>query len=167
MEIRHSTEQDFPRMMEIYRYARRFMAEHGNPHQWGDTTWPPEDLIHADIAAGNSYVCVHEGRVVGTFFFIQGEDVEPTYLVIEDGQWLDHSPYGVVHRMAGDGTRKGVGQFCLQWSFGQCGHLRVDTHGDNVVMQRLLEKCGFIRRGTIYVVEDPYPRLAYEKSADL
>ena len=167
MEIRHSTEQDFPRMMEIYRYARRFMAEHGNPHQWGDTTWPPEDLIHADIADGNSYVCVHEGRVVGTFFFIQGEDVEPTYRVIEDGQWLDHSPYGVVHRMAGDGTRKGVGQFCLQWSFGQCGHLRVDTHGDNVVMQRLLEKCGFIRRGTIYVVEDPYPRLAYEKSADL
>ncbi len=31
-------------------------------------------------------------------------------------------------------------------------------------MQRLVEKVGFVRRGTIYVVEDPYPRYAYEKS---
>ena len=164
MEIRHSTEQDFPRIMEIYRHARRFMAEHGNPHQWGDTAWPPEPLIHADIAAGSSYVCVSEGRVAGTFFFVQGPDIEPTYRVIEDGSWADESPYGVIHRLAGDGVQKGVGAFCLQWAFAQCGHLRVDTHGDNTVMQSLLEKCGFVHRGTIHVVEDPYPRLAYEKT---
>lgn len=39
----------------------------------------------------------------------------------------------------------------------------MDTHGDNVVMQRLLTKLGFIHCGTIYVEEDDYPRLAYEK----
>ena len=33
MEIRRSTEKDFERMMEIYQYARHFMAEHGNPNQ--------------------------------------------------------------------------------------------------------------------------------------
>ncbi len=27
MRIRHSTEKDFPRIMEIYAYARNFMAE--------------------------------------------------------------------------------------------------------------------------------------------
>lgn len=49
MEIRKSTEQDFHRMMEIYAFARDFMAKHGNPSQWGPTHWPPEELIHNDI----------------------------------------------------------------------------------------------------------------------
>ncbi len=165
MEIRKSTERDFDRMMEIYICARRFMAEHGNPNQWGPTNWPPETLIHQDIAQGNSYVCVHEGRVVGTFFFICGKDIEPVYAGITEGKWLDDSPYGVVHRIASDGTVKGVGAFCLNWAFEQCGHLRIDTHGDNRIMQRVVEKLGFAHCGTIYVEEDNYPRLAYEKTA--
>ena len=49
MLIRHAEEKDFNRMMEIYRFAREFMAETGNPNQWGPTNWPPEDLIHDDI----------------------------------------------------------------------------------------------------------------------
>ena len=164
MEIRKSTEQDFERMMNIYAHARDFMAEHGNPNQWGPTQWPPEPLLHQDIADGSSYVCVHDGEIVGTFFFCQGIDIEPTYRVIEDGAWRDASAYGVVHRLAGDGSVKGIGAFCLNWAYEQCGHLRVDTHGDNRVLQQLLQKLGFIHCGTIYVEEDDYPRLAYEKS---
>ena len=163
MEIRRSTEQDFDRIMEIYAYARGFMAAHGNPNQWGPTNWPPAAFIHRDIAEGKSHVCVSGGTVVGTFFFTQGADIEPTYRQIEDGAWLDDSPYGVVHRLAGDGSVKGIGAFCLNWAYEQCGHLRVDTHGDNTVMQSLLEKLGFLHCGTIYVEEDAYPRLAYEK----
>ena len=166
MKIRRSTEQDFDRIMEIYAYARRFMAEHGNPNQWGPTCWPPEDLIHEDIRSGASYVCTNEeGRVVGVFYYIYGEDIEPTYKKIEDGKWLDDSPYGVVHRVAGDGSVKGIGSFCINWAYEQCGHLRIDTHGDNLVMQNLLKKLGFIHCGTIYVEEDNYPRLAFEKTS--
>ncbi|MBD5503627.1 MAG: GNAT family N-acetyltransferase [Lachnospiraceae bacterium] len=163
MEIRHSTEKDLNRIMEIYEYARDFMAKHGNPNQWGPTNWPPEELIHSDIAAGCSYVCTHENRIVGTFFFQQGKDIEPTYHTIENGAWLADSAYGVIHRLAGDGTVNGIGYYCIEWAFKQCGHLRVDTHGDNQVMQNLLNKCGFVHCGTIHVVEDDYPRLAYEK----
>ena len=163
MEIRHSTEKDLERIMMIYEYARRFMAEHGNPNQWGPTNWPPEELIRSDIANGNSYVCTCEDKIVGTFFFDQGQNIEPTYHVIEKGTWLDDSSYGVVHRIASDGTTEGTGRFCIEWAFQQCGHLRIDTHGDNYVMQQLLKKCGFTHCGTIYVVEDDYPRLAYEK----
>ncbi len=166
MQIRKSTERDVARMMEIYAYARRFMAEHGNPNQWGPRNWPPEALIRSDIQNGNSYVCLNDaGAVVGTFFFIQGRDIEPTYRVINDGAWLDDSPYGVVHRIATDGSEKGVGRFCLDWAFEQCGHLRIDTHGDNTVMQSLLAKLGFVHCGTIYVYEDNDPRLAYEKTS--
>ena len=164
MRIRHSTEQDVARIMKIYNFARQYMAEHGNPNQWGPTNWPPEELIHHDIRSGNSYVCLNDkGNVIGTFFFIHGRDIEPTYRVITDGAWLDDSAYGVVHRIAGDGSEKGIGVFCINWAFEQCGHLRMDTHTDNVVMQNLLTKLGFEKRGVIHVIEDEYPRFAYEK----
>nr|AHF24671.1 GNAT family acetyltransferase [uncultured bacterium Contig13] len=165
MEIRKSETGDLGRIMEIYARARAFMAEHGNPHQWGPTCWPPEALIRKDIADGCSYVCLNDGgKVVGTFFFVSGEDIEPTYRTITEGAWLDGSPYGVVHRIASDGSEKGVGLFCLDWAYARCGHLRIDTHGDNTVMQNLVRKAGFTHCGTIYVEEDDYPRLAFEKS---
>ena len=163
MEIRHTRAEDLPRLLEIYQTARDFMASHGNPTQWGPTHWPPEALLREDIRRGKSYVCTQDNRIVGTFFFDVGEEIEPGYRRIEEGGWLAGGPYGVVHRLAGDGSVRGVGQFCLDWCWRQCGHLRIDTHGDNAVMQRLLAKLGFVHCGTIYVAEDPYPRLAYEK----
>lgn len=164
MLIRKSTELDFGRIMAIYKDARKYMAEHGNPNQWGPTNWPPAALIHNDIKDGNSYVCVNgEGTVIGTFFFKQGKDIEPTYRQISDGSWIEDSPYGVIHRLAGDGSEKGIGAFCINWAFLQCGHLRIDTHGDNKVMQKIAGELGFVHCGTIYVEEDNYPRLAFEK----
>ncbi|MCR4903805.1 MAG: GNAT family N-acetyltransferase [Butyrivibrio sp.] len=164
MRIRKTTEEDFDRVMKIYSYARDFMAKTGNPNQWGPTNWPPETLIHDDIKEGNSYVCLNEeNKVIGTFYFIQGKDIEPTYRKIEEGEWIEEPSYGVVHRLASDGSEKGIGRYCLDWAFEQCGHLRVDTHTDNKVMQNILEKLGFIKCGIIHVIEDNYPRFAYEK----
>lgn len=164
MEIRKSTPEDLPRMQEIYARARQFMAEHGNPRQWGPTNWPPVELLRQDIRIGKSYVCTDEaGNVIGTFFYDCGDDIEPTYRNITEGQWENSQPYGVVHRIASDGSRKGIGTFCLNWAYAQCGHLRIDTHGDNTVMQNLLTGLGFRKCGIIYVVEDNDPRFAYEK----
>ena len=163
-EIRKTTAADFERVMQIYSFARDFMAMNGNPDQWGPTNWPPEELIEKDIERGCSYVCLYGSRIVGTFFYNHGEDIEPTYRHIEDGAWLDSSPYGVVHRIASDGSVKGVGTFCLMWAYAMSGHLRIDTHPDNSVMQVLLQKCGFRQCGIIYVEEDSFPRLAFEKT---
>ena len=164
MEIRKSQRGDVTRIMEIYAHARRFMAAHGNPRQWGPTNWPPERLILRDIAQGRSYVCLDDaGRIVATFYYAFGLDVEPTYREIADGAWLSDAPYGVVHRIASDGSVKGAGTHCLAWALARSGHLRIDTHGDNIVMQHLLAKLGFTHVGTIYVEEDDDPRIAYEK----
>lgn len=148
--------------MEIYSSAREFMASQGNPKQWGATNWPPEALIRKDIKAGDSYVCIDGGQIVGTFYFVFGEDIDPTYRVIE-GKWLSDTAYGVVHRIATDRARKGVGSFCIDWAYKKCGHLRIDTHEDNMVMKSLLKKMGFSECGIIYVKEDNDPRIAYEK----
>ena len=137
MDIRHSTDKDFERIMEIYEHARMFMAEHGNPNQWGPTQWPPEQLIHDDILHQTSYVCVHESKIVGTFFFSAGENTEPAYQRIENGKWIGDNAYGVVHRLADDGSVKGIGKFCLDWAYQHCG--------------------------IIYVMADNSPRPAYEK----
>lgn len=164
LRIRRTAEVDLPRVMEIYAHARSFMAAHGNPNQWGPTNWPPEALIRQDIASGKGRVCVDEnGTVVGTFFFDFGPDIEPCYRDIQEGSWKHDGAYGVVHRIASDGSRKGIGAFCIDWAHAQHGRLRIDTHGDNVVMQNLLSKLGFEKRGIIHVTEDPYPRFAYEK----
>ena len=164
MHVRKTRTEELTLVMDIYAYARKFQAEHGNPNQWGPTNWPPQSLIEKDIEVGKSYVCVtDEDRVVGVFYFDVGKDIEPTYREITDGAWKDDSPYGVMHRLAGDGSVKGIGKCCLSWAAEQCPHLRVDTHGDNIVMQNIFEKNGFERMGTIYVEEDDYPRYAYEK----
>ena len=164
MKIRKTIESDLNRIMDIYRFAREFMEKNGNPNQWGLNNWPPIDLIRSDIKEGNSYVCTNdEGKVIGTFYYIYGKDIEPTYHKIENGKWISDEPYGVVHRIAGDGSEKGIGAFCINWAYEKCKYLRIDTHEDNIVMQNLVKKLGFEYCGIIYVRDGKDPRLAYEK----
>ena len=162
MEIRKTTPEQLPQLLSIYERARQFMASTGNPRQWGPRQWPPQELLRKDIARGKSYVCMDRDTILGTFYYDFGPDIEPTYAHIDDGQWLYDTPYGVVHRIAASGAVKGTGRFCLEWAKEQSGHLRIDTHGDNRVMQNLLRSLGFVRTGTIYVYEDNDPRFAYE-----
>ncbi|MCD8223647.1 MAG: GNAT family N-acetyltransferase [Clostridiales bacterium] len=162
MVIEYAKKDDLSRIMEIYAHARQFMAANGNPRQWGATNWPPEELIKKDIQSGKCHVCRENGNIVGVFFYDYGERIESTYDKI-DGKWMGNGAYGVVHRIASDGSRKGTGAFCIRWALAQCGDLRIDTHGDNKVMQSLLEKLGFSYCGIISVKEDNDPRLAYEK----
>lgn len=163
MHIRKALMADLPRIMEIYAHARVFMTEHGNPRQWALRNWPPESLIRADIEAGKSHLAIEGERVVGVFFYDKGFGIEPTYAEIE-GEWIGGDDYGVVHRIASDGTVKGTGRFCITWALEQCGNLRIDTHEDNRVMQNLLASLGFKHCGIIYVSEDKDPRLAYSCS---
>ena len=43
-------------------------------------------------------------------------------------------------------------------------NIRVDTHADNKTMQRLIEKNGFTKCGTIYV-KNGTARIAYQRTA--
>ena len=90
---------------------------------------------------------------------------DPTYYRI-DGAWKNEAPYGVIHRIASDGTEKGifeaVMEFCKE-KMAERGirNLRIDTHEDNKTMQHLIEKYGFQRCGIIYL-ENGSPRIAYQ-----
>ena len=154
--IRKATMEDLPRIEEIYAYARQFMEQTGNPNQWGKTD-PPVAQLEVDIKEGKLHVvesdCIH-----GVFFYTIGED--PTYAQIYDGSWISNEPYGTIHRIAGDGSG-GIVKTAVEYGKQQCSHLRIDTHEDNRVMQHVVEKLGFSRRGIIYIANGT-PRIAYE-----
>lgn len=160
MEIRKSTCKDIDPIMDIYATAKLFMASTGNGGQWTDG-YPSRELVMQDIENGYSYVCVNpDNEIASVFYFRIGED--PTYLRIYEGQWLKDAPYGVIHRLAGNGKVKGLAPLCFDWCFRQCGNLRVDTHRNNLVMQHILQKNGFTRCGIIFIA-DGTERIAYQK----
>ena len=162
MEIQKATIQDLPQIMQLYAQARQFMVDTGNPRQWAARNWPPQWLLEQDIQQEKLYVCKDKEMLTAVFYYDFGDDIDPTYRRIEKGSWLSDAPYGVVHRIA---ARKGsgAGKYCINWAWERSGHLRIDTHGDNQVMQHVLQQLGFRRCGIIYVAEDNDPRIAFEK----
>lgn len=155
--IQKATWEDLPRIEEIYAYARQFMAETGNPNQWGKTT-PPTWQLEEDIRKGDLYVLIYESIIHGVFYFYIGED--PTYGYIEDGAWRSETPYGTIHRIAGDGSG-GVLAAAVTFGKTKINHIRIDTHHDNKIMQKAVAKQGFQRSGIIYLPNGS-PRIAYD-----
>lgn len=160
MSIRRTVAEDIDRMMEIYDYARSFMAANGNPTQWGTTGYPARRILEEDIEQNRGYVCLKGEEIIGTFMFYVGD--EPTYHKIDEGEWRNDAPYGVVHRIASAQGTKGVATYCLNWAYEQCKNLRIDTHRDNTPMQGLLDKLGFAKCGIVYM-EDGTERIAFQK----
>lgn len=159
MEIRKTRIDELDKVMAIYAHARKFMAEHDNPTQWG-ANHPPRKLVEQDILAGKSYVCVEGDVLAAVFYFAQEED--PTYAKIYEGQWLNEEDYAVVHRIASSSAVKGAGSFCMNWACAQARNVKIDTHTDNYVMQNMLKKNGFVQCGTIYL-ENGESRLAFQR----
>lgn len=155
--VRRAKETDLERILEVYSYARDFMARTGNPHQWGKTN-PPRHILEADIQNGNLYV-VEAAQIHGVFAYLSEKD--PTYTYIESGSWISEEPYGTIHRVASDGSG-GVFAALMVFALERNSHLRIDTHQDNKVMQHVIQKYGFTYRGVIYLA-DGNPRLAYER----
>ena len=158
MPIRHATPDDLPALLDLFAQARRFMAATGNPTQWAGG-YPSADLLRADIAAGCSYVLDEDGAVLASFYYAPGPD--PTYARI-DGAWRSDAPYHVVHRIASASHGKGAAARCMAWCAARSPHLRIDTHHDNKVMQRCLQKQGFVPCGTVYL-SDGSPRIGFER----
>ncbi len=156
LKIRLATHEDLQEIEKIYAIARKFMAENGNPTQWGDTH-PRREILEKDIDRQNLYVAENREQICGVFLFVIG--IDPTYGYIENGSWRSESTYGTIHRIASRGS--GVFAACVEFCRSKCNHIRVDTHADNKPMQHLAEKHGFSRRGIIYV-EDGTPRIAYD-----
>ena len=149
-------------IMRINRAAQDFMARTGNPNQWKHTH-PALSLVKSDIENGTARVIcdgTDAGRICGVFAMCEGAD--PTYSYIEGGKWLDDvRPYVTIHRIAGDQTAHGILRCAAEHCRTRYSSVRADTHRENLIMQRALEKNGFSRCGTIYL-QNGDPRMAYQ-----
>ena len=99
-------------IMQVINDARKIMRANGNQTQWING-YPSAEVIQNDINQNIGYICLNDTEIVGYFSFLKGDDPEPTYNVIDNGKWLNNEAYGVIHRLASNGTTKGVAQVCF------------------------------------------------------
>ena len=156
--IRKSKPEDLTRLMEIFAHARSFMVSTGNPGQWAED-YPGRELLLKDIGSSDSYVVQAGSAVVATFVLRAGDD--PTYRVIYDGEWPDDGPYATIHRIASDGSRKGILHLVMKFALERFSSIRIDTHRDNRVMRAAILREGFRYCGIIRCWNGT-ERLAYQ-----
>ena len=154
MNIRLANTSDTNRIFEIYEYARAYMKAQGNPNQWGDNR-PEKSLTKDDIKNQRCYVMEDEGHIFACFVFTIGFEKE------YEAKFPSNDKYGVIHRVASDGSKSGIVERIVDFAKGKEKLLRIDTHEDNKTMQRAIERQNFKRIGIIYL-EDESPRILYE-----
>ena len=159
MQIRKATIDDLDIMQEIFAHARKEMIKNNNPTQWSNNR-PPLFLIMKDLNKGVSYIIEQDNIPIATFSFTIG--IEPTYVKIYDGKWLNDKPYGTIHRIASNNKVPGVFDYVMKFLESFHIDIRIDTHKDNTIMLHLLEKYGFVKCGII-IIDDGTPRIAFQK----
>ena len=165
MKFRKTTKKDIESIMKIIEEAKGYFKEN-KINQWQDG-YPNANVIEEDIKNGCSYVLLKDNSVIGTS--VIDFSTEETYNKIYQGGWLTNKEYAVIHRIAIDNSYKGLGiaseiiknaeKLCIKKGIGS---IKVDTHRDNISMQKLLKKNGFAYCGIIYL-EDKSVRVAFEK----
>ena len=165
MLFRKANFEDMPAMMLLIAQAQAFLS-HLHVNQW-QNGYPSQEIIEQDIRDENAWILEDNlaliAMVVVTF------DVEPTYLQIYKGAWLTDGDYAVIHRLTVHDQWKGKGIGTQLFEKIESlvrtkgtPSIKIDTHQDNFVMQKLLTRFGYHYCGEI-VLADGQPRLAYEK----
>ena len=167
MEFRRAAKQDLEAMCQITQQAKDQLKRLG-VSQW-QKGYPNREVWEQDIQNDMAWLAVEEGQVLGVFAFQITPDVSYGEL---EGKWLTDTPYASMHRVCvSDASKgKGVAGQMFQHGFSMAreqgfASLRIDTHPDNLPMQRALGKAGFVRCGGIVLKEGPESgdeRVAFE-----
>ncbi len=164
MLFRQAKLDDLIVIMEIIKDAKNYL-KNNNIDQW-QNNYPDRKTIENDIKSKNSYVIEKDKKIIASTAFVFGED--KTYQKIYDGQWLNDNEYAVIHRLAVAKKYKGksIGSLLIKelkkLAFDNgVSTIRIDTHQNNLSMQRLIKKNDFIYCGIIYT-DTGSKRLAYQ-----
>ncbi|MGU8237458.1 GNAT family N-acetyltransferase [Clostridium perfringens] len=165
MEFRQAKISDLDQIVEIIELSKKYLKE-TKVDQWQDG-YPAKEDLRRDIENRNSYVLTNKDEIVATT--VISLDGESTYNSIFNGEWITNEDYIVMHRVAVHDKYKGKGIFkelikeaeSLALNKG-ISSIKIDTHRDNISMQRAVVKNDFKRCGIIYL-EDGSERIAFEK----
>ena len=165
MEFRQANISDLDQIVEIIELSKKYFKE-TKIDQWQDG-YPAKEDLRRDIESGNSYVLTNKDEIVATT--VISLDGESTYNSIFNGEWITNEEYIVMHRVAVHDRYKGKGIFKelikeaenLALNKGIFS-IKIDTHRDNISMQKAVLKNDFKKCGIIYL-EDESERIAFEK----
>ncbi len=165
MQIRKTKLTDIDDIMVIINDGKKYLASLGSV-QW-QNGYPNESSFENDINNDESYVLVDDNDIIVGCMALSFRG-ESTYDVI-DGAWITDRPYGVIHRIAIDNSKKGQGlanrlleeaeKIALE---NNILSMRIDTHEKNESMIKWITRNGFTYCGSI-IVSDKTPRVAFEK----
>ncbi|ONI39838.1 GNAT family N-acetyltransferase [Candidatus Epulonipiscium fishelsonii] len=149
--------------MNIIDSAKKHLKEQGID-QW-QTGYPDYECIKNDSMTNKGFFAVDNGNILG--YLCIDFDGEPAYNNL-NGTWSSDKDYVVVHRMAisenarGKNVSSQIFKLVEKMSADKgITNFRVDTDADNVKMQHILKKNGFIYRGTIWF--DNSEKIAFDK----
>ncbi len=147
---------------DILKIANQAIAYFKNSHinQWQDG-YPNKEVFLNDINNNSLYVVKETERIVAIFALYGHED---NYDIIYDGAWHSDNNYAVIHRiaLADEYKGKGVAKLIIDFVKEKYSYIRIDTHKDNINMQRCLYKNGFKYCGIIHLSRDGEERLAFD-----
>lgn len=165
LKFRKACTIDADQIMLIIGQAQAHFKANG-VNQW-QNGYPNAGTIKNDIQKEYAHVLTDSGTIIGTVSVCF--DGEKSYEKIYDGKWLSCEGFAVIHRLAiEDGHKgKGLSSFIIKniekMSLNKGVHsIKVDTHEQNLSMQKLLLKNRFVHCGTIHL-SDMSKRIAFEK----
>lgn len=165
MNFRKGRNIDAEKIMIIIDEAKEALKSQGI-NQWQDG-YPNLETIKSDLSQGEAYVLEDQEKIMAYVILSFGK--EKTYNKIYEGHWLSEEEYAVIHRIAVSKESKGKGishellksleKITLE---NNIKSIKIDTHRQNEIMRKLLEKNNYKYCGIIYL-EDGSERIAFEK----
>jgi predicted acetyltransferase len=167
--IHKVSKDDLPKVMIITASAKKLLKSNGSL-QW-QQGYPNEETFTNDIKNGNLYGLYEDNELRGYGAYIFGKDLN--YVEIEGGKWEipANDKDMAIHRVAVDenchGKKYGIKILEYGVKYARklgCLTVKVDTHKNNIPMQKCISKSGFIYRGIIKILTEKLDnlRLAYE-----
>ena len=154
MQIRKCAETEIVAVGEFYDRIVQWLDNHINYPKWMYRIYPSESWAREMTEAGEQYVCVDNGKMVGVF--VLNTDPQGAY---RKGEWavdLPDGSYMVLHALAIDPELQSQGlgsqiiRFCVEKAKAEgFKTIRVDIVPGNDPARRLYEKNGFQYAGDV------------------
>lgn len=156
--IRLAINEEIQAISELAKIVRTDMWNKGL-EQWTGN-YPAYENFYQDYTNKGLYVLVKDGLIIGSVSIFVENEVAYHEVVWEKDKSL------VLHRIIVDPAKQGQGygkrliEFALSMAKqGGFGSVKIDTHPDNLKMQKLLKSMNFSYRGYLSSIN----RLAFEK----
>lgn len=159
MIIKACNEEDIVAVGAFYDHVVEHLCQNINYPKWTYKEYPSEASVRIKTEAGQQFICVENGVIVGAF--VLNDDPQGKY---ENAVWniaLAEGDYMVCHTLATDPSRRGRGigmqivAYCIEYAKEhRFKAIRLDVVPDNLPAKRLYEKCGFQYVGDVDLERD-------------